>query len=399
MLGGVHPLTELDLTLLDAQGCVLAEDVVAQSALPSFDNAAVDGYALRLADVANASPSQPVTLPVVGDVGPGSMSAYSVQSGFTVRMAAGAPLPAGTEAVVPVGWTDGGIAHVRVDRAPQAGESIRRSGEDIAAGEVVLHSGTHLGSQQMCVLAAVGRARVRARPRPRVVVVAVGSQYADPGSAPAPGQVHDASTPALTAAALEAGAIAYRVGVVPEDPHTLMGLLEDQLIRADVVVACGGGIESGAGALAEALGRLGTMTVDRVSMHPGGVQGFGAIGPDATPIFTLPGDPVAAYISFEVFVRPAIRRMIGVATVHRPVVRATANAAMRGAVGARWYVPARLEVKEGAYVVTPAGTSGRAGEHISALGEANGLAIVPESAGQVSRGEAASVVMLERRHG
>jgi molybdopterin molybdotransferase len=398
ILDGVRPLGEIDLTLLDAQGCVLAEDVVAQAPLPTQDNAVADGYAVRLEDVVNASPSRPVTLPVVGDVNPGSTSAYSVQSGFTVRMAAGAPLPAGAEAVVPVGWTDGGLAHVRIDRAPQAGESIRRAGEDVTPGEVVLQAGTHLGSQQVAVLAAVGRARVRARPRPRVVVVAVGSQYAEAGAAPAAGQVHDASTPALTAAALESGAIAYRVGVVPEDPQTLMGLLEDQLIRADVVVACGGSSESARGALGEALGRLGTVSVERVAMHPGGVQGFGAIGPDATPIFTVPGDPVAAYIAFEVFVRPAVRRMIGVESIHRPTVRATASAALRGASGERWYLPARLEVKQGSYVVTPTGAGGRAGEHVSALAKANSLAIVPES-GEVRRGEAANVIVLERRHG
>src|SRR3954470_5856821 len=393
VLDGVHPLTELDLTLLDAQGCVLAEDVVADSPLPALDNAAVDGYAVRLADVASASPTRPVTLPVVGDVGTGSTSAYSVQSGFTVRMSAGAPLPAGADAVVPLSATDGGIANVRIDRAPQAGEAIRRAGEDVAAGEIVMQHGTHIGSQQVAVLAAVGRGRVRARPRPRVVIVAVGGQYADAGSHPVPGQVHDASTPALTAAAIEAGAIAFRVGVVPEDPQTLTGLLEDQLIRADLVVLCGGG-----NALVEALGRLGTVTTEQVGMHPGSVQGFGAIGPDATPIFTLPGDPVAAYISFEVFVRPALRRMIGVESIHRPTVRATASTAIRGAAGARWFVPSKLEVKQGAYVVSPAGTAGRTGEHVSALGRANSLAIVPES-GEVHRGKAAVVIMLERRQG
>ncbi|MFL6238656.1 MAG: gephyrin-like molybdotransferase Glp [Actinomycetes bacterium] len=399
VLDGVHPLTELDLTLLDAQGCVLAEDVVAESPLPPFDNAAADGYAVRLEDVASASPARPVTLPVVGDVGPGSTSAYSVQSGFTVRMAAGAPLPAGAEAVVPVGTTDGGIAQVRIDRAPQPGESIRRAGEDVVAGQVVLPAGAHIGSQQVAVLAAVGRGRVRARPRPRVVVVAVGGQYAEAGAAPLGGQVHDASTPALTAAAIEAGAIAYRVGAVPEDPQTLMGLLEDQLIRADVVVVCGGGAESGAGALFEALARLGTVSVEQVAMHPGAVQGFGTIGPDATPIFTVPGDPVAAYIAFEIFVRPALRRMIGVEATGRPQVRATATAALRGRPGARWFVPARLEVKQGSYVISPAGTAGRTGEHVSALAKANSLAIVPESTGEVHRGEAAAVIMLERRHG
>jgi molybdopterin molybdotransferase len=129
------------------------------------------------------------------------------------------------------------------------------------------------------------------------------------------------------------------------------------------------------------------------------VQGFGAVGPDSTPIFVVPGDTVAAYVAFEVFVRPALRRMIGVEAVHRPLVSATAGTTIRGAAGARWYVPSRLEVKQGAYVVTPVGGTGRTGEHISALSKANSLAIVPESSGEVPRGEAATVLMLERRHG
>jgi molybdopterin molybdotransferase len=320
-----------------------------------------------------------------------------VQAGFTVRIAAGAPIPAGAEAVVPMSWTDGGLAQVRIDRAPRAGEAIRHTGEDVAAGQIVLTTGAHLGSQQIAALAAVGRARVRARPRPRVVVVAVGSRYADLGAPPAPGQVHDANTHALTAAAQEAGAIAYRVGVVPEDPQTLIGLLEDQLIRADLVVACGGGPDDPRGALGAALNRLGTVTVERVAVRPGAIQGFGTIGPDATPIFTLPGDPVAAYISFEVFVRPALRRMIGVESIYRPLVRATTGAAFRGQVGERWYVPGQLEVKQGAYVVTPAGTPGR--DHISDLARANCLTVVPEEAGEVGRGEPATVVVLERRQG
>ena len=382
----VRPLGELDLTLLDAQGCVLAEDVIAQAAVPPHDNAVVDGYAVRLEDVANAGPGRPVLLPVVGDVGSTSTSAYSVQSGFTVRLAAGAPVPAGTEAVIPIAWTDGGIAQVRIDRVPRPGEAIRRAGEDIAAGEVVLSSGAHLGSQQMAVLATVGRARVRARPRPRVVILAVGG---DP--------TQDTNTAALTAAALEAGAMAYRVGVVPDDPQALVGLLEDQLIRADVVVVCGGAPDVDQGALRQALGRLGTVVVDRVAMQPGGVQGFGTIGPDTTPIFTLPGDPVSAYISFEVFVRPALRRMIGVEPIQRPVVRAATQAALRGVPGERWYVPSRLEVRQGAYVLTPLGTVGR--DHVSALAKANSLAVIPEDAGEVARGGAATVVVLERRHG
>jgi molybdopterin molybdotransferase len=365
--------------------------------VPPVDNASVDGYAVRLSDVATASPSTPATLPVVGDVGAGSTSAYSVQAGFTVRVGAGAPVPAGTEAVVPLGWTDSGLAQVRIDRTPRPGESIRRAGEDIATGEIVLSAGAHLGSQQFALLGTVGRGRVRARPRPRVVIVTVGNQYAEPGAVAGPGQVYDANSASLTAAAIEAGAMAYRVGVVPDDPMVLVGLLEDQLIRADALVVCGGGPDVAQSALNQAMTRLGSVVVNRVAMHPGGVHGFGTVGPDATPVFALPGDAVAAYVAFEVFVRPALRRMIGVETIQRPLVRATTQAAMRGVPGERWYVPARLEVRQGVYSVTPIGTVGR--DHVSALGKANSLAIVPEDTGDVPRGGAATVVVLERRHG
>jgi molybdopterin molybdotransferase len=400
VLDVVHPLADLDLTLSESHGCVLAEDVVSSAPLPAFDTAAVDGYAVRLGDLASGG-GGPVVIPVVGDVAPGSSGAYSVQSGFSVRVAAGAPVPAGADAVVPLAWTDGGIAQVVIQRAPSPGDGIRRSGEDVAAGAVVLPAGAHIGSQQVALLAAIGRARVRARPRPRVVVVAIGSQYADVGTALVAGQLPDANTPALAAAAGEVGAIAYRVGAVVEETQTIVGVLEDQLIRADVVVACGGGLGafggSQRGALGEALTRLGTVVVDEVAMRPGGIQGFGTIGPDAIPIFTLPGDPVAAYVSYEVFVRPALRRMLGTEPITRPLVRAHAATRVPGAAGSRVYLPGRLDVHEGRYVATPVGPEGRYA--VSALAAANALLVVPEDAEQIGAGEPTTVMVLERRHG
>jgi len=164
ILDVVAPLGELELTLSESHGCVLAEDVVAEAPLPTFDAAAADGYAVRVDDVASIANTGPVTLPVVGDVAPGSTGVYSVQSGFTVRVQGGAPVPAGTDAIVPMGWTDGGLANVRIDRAPTAGYGIKHAGDDIAVGQPVLAAGAHIGAQQVAVLAAVGRARVRARP-------------------------------------------------------------------------------------------------------------------------------------------------------------------------------------------------------------------------------------------
>src|SRR5437764_8337683 len=171
VLGVVAPLSPLDLTLPDAHGCVLAEPVVSTFPLPPFDNSAMDGYAVRSADVASASASTPVVLPVVGDVAAGSTGAYNVQPGLCVRIMTGAPRPAGGDAVVPLEWTNGGIAQVTIDRPVQLGQHVRRAGEDLAPGSPVLEPGTHPGATQIGLLAAVGRERVLARPRPRVVVL------------------------------------------------------------------------------------------------------------------------------------------------------------------------------------------------------------------------------------
>ncbi|MDQ1485803.1 MAG: molybdopterin molybdotransferase, partial [Actinomycetota bacterium] len=186
VLGGLGPLPDLEVNLLDAHGCVLAEDAVAPRALPGFDNSSMDGYAVRQADVAAATPENPVVLPVVGDIAAGSGGVYAVNTGLCVRIMTGAPIPAGADAVVPVEWTDAGIARVRIDRAPQPGQNIRRAGEDVVAGETVLTVGTPIGAPQIGLLAAIGKARVNVRPRPRVVIFSTGNELVDVGVEPGP---------------------------------------------------------------------------------------------------------------------------------------------------------------------------------------------------------------------
>src|SRR3954451_21419389 len=318
VLAVVAPLSALDLTLPDAHGCVLAEPVVSTFPLPPFDNSAMDGYAVRSADVASASASTPVVLPVVGDVAAGSTGAYNVQPGLCVRIMTGAPMPAGADAVVPVEWTDGGIAQVRITRPIEPGRHLRRAGEELAADAVVLDPGAHLGTTQIGLLAAIGRDRVLARPRPRGVVFSTGRERVDPGAPLTPGKIPDSNSTLLTTAAREAGGMAFRVGIVPDDPRVLLDTLEDQLIRADLVVTSGGVSVGAYDVVKEALGRIGEVKFERVAMQPGMPQGFGRIGPDKTPFFGLPGNPVSAYVSFEVFVRPALRRMLGVEPLHRP---------------------------------------------------------------------------------
>ncbi|MDX6218204.1 MAG: molybdopterin molybdotransferase [Frankiales bacterium] len=389
ILSVVHPLQSLEVGLLDAHGCVLAEDVAATVPVPAHGVAAVDGYAVRSPDAAHA----PVALPVVGDVLAGTPSPLRVQPGLSVRITAGSLLPQGADAVVPTAWTDGGLAQVRIDRAVPAGYGVSAAGADVAAGETVLITGTHLGAAQIGLAAGIGRARLQVRPRPRVVVLSTGKELVEPGTALGPGQAYDANSLALTTACLEAGAIAYRVGIVSDDSRSMVDTLEDQLVRADLIVLSAGVSPSSYDAVREVLGRLGNVAFQDVAMSPGTLHGFGTIGPDATPVFGLPGDAVGAQVSFEAFVRPALRRMLGVAHLARPMVSARAGADLTSPPGRRSFLRAWLEVRDGAYVVTPVPST----SVVAGLSRANALVVVPESVDHIAAGVAVQVVMLERR--
>jgi len=391
----VQPLAPLQLGLMDAHGCVLTEDVIAPAPLPAFDNSSMDGYAVRAADVAGAREDRPVVLPVTGDVAAGPASPLRVQPGVCVRIMTGAMMPNGADAVVPLEWTDGGVAQVSIRRAAPVGAHVRAIGEDVAEGEVVLANGTHLGAVQIGLAAAVGRSRLMVRPRPRVVVVSTGSELTEAGAPLAPGRIYDSNSLALTAAAVEAGAIAYRVGIVPDDPRLLASTLEDQLVRADLLVTSGGVSVGAYDVVKEVLSRLGTVGFDKVAMQPGMPQGFGTIGPDATPVFGLPGNPVSALVSFEAFVRPALRKMLGATPIERPRVRAVTSKVLTSPAGKRSFLRVALEVKKGAYVVTP--VSGPGSHLLAGLSRANALAVVPEDVEKVAAGEPVDVLVLERR--
>jgi len=397
ILAVIDPLSALDLQLLDAHHGLLAHDVLAATDLPPFDNSAMDGYAVRAADLAGASAAEPLTLPVVDDIPAGSTSAHAVSAGMSARIMTGAPMPAGADAVVPVEWTDGGVAAVRVDQTPQPGQYVRRRGEDVQTGQLVLRAGSWLGATQIGLLAAIGRDRVAVRPRPRVVVLSTGSELVEPGTPTASGQISDSNSYTLTTAAREAGAVAYRVGIVPDDPRLLLDTIEDQLIRADLVVTSGGVSVGAYDVVKQVLSRLGTVTFDKVAMQPGMPQGFGTVGPEATPIFTLPGNPVSAYVSFEVFVRPAIRKMLGLDGLHRPVVRARCTAGFSSPPGRRQYARAWLSTAQDQHMVEPVG--GHGSHLLGDLARSNCLIVVPEEVTQVPAGGTVDVMILDRRFG
>ena len=396
-LAGMDTLSSLELRLLDAHGCTLSEDVSATWDLPPFTNSSMDGYAVRTEDVVGASESSPVSLPVVGDIPAGYSGALAVSPGQCARIMTGGPMPAGADAVVPLEWTDGDIVQVAITKAPKVGAYVRTQGEDASEGDIVVSSGTRLGPAQLALLAAVGRGRVLVRPRPRVVVMSTGSELVEPGDPIAGGKIPDSNSFMLAAAATASGATSYRVGFVPDDPKQLITTIEDQLIRADLVITTGGVSVGAFDVVKEALGRMGTVTFDKVAMQPGMPQGFGRIGPDRTPIFTLPGNPVSAYVSFEMFVRPVLRRMQALEPLHRPTVRAVLKDAVQSPSGKRQFLRGDLGVEDGRYVVKQVGGPG---SHLLAgLALANSLIVIPDDTTHLSGGDAVTVIMLERRAG
>ncbi|UGQ09329.1 molybdopterin molybdotransferase MoeA [Yinghuangia sp. ASG 101] len=395
ILETVAPLAPLELQLLDAHGSLLVDDAAATVDLPAFDNSSMDGYAVRLADVADADERYPAVLEVIADIPAGTSSDATLEAGTCARIMTGAPIPAGTEAIVPVEWTDAGMPTVRITRAPKEGQYIRRHGDDVTTGQTVLEAGTELASAQIGLLAAIGRDRVRVRPRPRVVILSTGSELVPPGRPLAAGQIRDSNSYMLTAAAREAGAIAYRVGNVPDDPKVLIDTIEDQLIRADAVVTTGGVSAGAYDVVKEVLSELGTVAFEKVAMQPGMPQGFGTIGPDATPIFTLPGNPVSAFVSFEVFVRPALQKMRGTAAFDRETVRARCTKAFGSPEGKRQFVRARLTPgTEPGRPATVEPVGGHGSHLIGSLALANALIVVPEGTAEVRKGSTVDVMVL-----
>nr|WTB31800.1 molybdopterin molybdotransferase MoeA [Streptomyces sp. NBC_00830] len=421
ILAAVRPLEPIELQLPEAQGCVLVEDVMVEIALPPFDNSSMDGYAVRTADLEGASVEFPAVLTVIGDVAAGSdglSGDQTVGPGEAARIMTGAPLPAGAEAVVPVEWTDGGTgggpadtmrAHshapqdaggeVRVHRPVAARAHVRARGSDVQPGDLALRAGTVIGPPQIGLLAAIGRSTVKVRPRPRVVVISTGSELVQPGEELGGGQIYDSNSFALTAAARDAGAISYRVGAVTDDADMLRATIEDQLIRADIVVTTGGVSVGAYDVVKEALSSVGDadepgsgVEFRKLAMQPGKPQGFGSIGPEHTPLLALPGNPVSSYVSFELFVRPAIRTLMGLKDVTRPTVRATlkTDKALTSPSGRRQFLRGTYDAEEG--TVTPVGGSGS--HLIAALAQADALIVLPEDVTSAEPGTVTEVILL-----
>ncbi|MFD4422968.1 gephyrin-like molybdotransferase Glp [Agromyces sp. NPDC058484] len=411
VLGAVRPLAPVTVPLADALGRTLAAPVVAAHPLPPFDNSSMDGYAVHRSDVAAASAGSPIVLEVVADVAAGSPLDPPLPAGTAARVMTGAPVPSAADAVVPVEHTAEFVTHaasggwhpvsdaatdapphptITVTTAPERGAYIRRAGEDVRAGEIVLDIGVLLTARHVAAAAGAGAAEVDVRPAPRVAVISTGSELRPLGARLERGQIPESNSLLLAGLVAEAGGVMVHRSTVADDEDALRATLESvEAAGADLVVLTGGVSVGVYDVVKSVLSTFGTVEFVKVAMQPGKPQAFGRL-PGGTPVFGLPGNPVSVAVSFEVLVRPALLRMQGRSRVHRPALRVIAAAGWRTPPERTQFMPVTFGAPTapgGAPTVRPA-TSGGSGSHlVGGLAAADGFAVVPADWDEVRPGD------------
>ena len=393
VLAAARPLPPVVVPLGEAAGLVAAMDVASRVDLPGFDNSAMDGYAVRAADIAAATAQAPVRLPVIADIAAGDAPSRPVGPGEAARIMTGAMVPAGADTIVKVEDTDAGMPFVSVLVATSLGTSIRRRGEDLPEGGPVVAAGTVLTARHVGLLAAAGHAEVAVRPRPKVAVVSTGAELIAPGNPLAPGQIHDSNSHLLAAAVDAAGGhTAYR-GSIGDHADDVRDLLDRLAADVDVVITSGGvsmGVHDVVKAVLRERGEIDFVTV---AMQPGKPQGFGRLGERGVPFFGLPGNPVSAFVSFEVFVRPLLRRLMGLEPAVAPTTRMRLAAPLRSPAGRLQIARATVDrTPDGGWVATP--VAGQGSHFVADLAAADALLLVPAEVTHLQPGDEVDSILL-----
>ncbi len=383
-------LADEPVGLADALGRVLAADVHGADPVPAFDSSAMDGYALRCADVSGAGPHAPVALRVAGESRAGQPSTARLGGEEAIAISTGAVIPEGADAVVAVEQTRSVDGRVEVLAAVVPGDHVRLAGEDIRAGQRVLARGTRLGAAELGVLASLGQAEVSCTRRPRVAVITTGDELVPPGSELTAGAIHDANAYSVPALARQLGAELESLATVPDDAQATRRAIEDALEHADVVVICGG---VSVGAHDHVRPSLAALGVDErfwgVALRPGKPTWFGTRG--ATLVFGLPGNPVSAMVTFTLFVAPAVNALSGASSGLRRTT-ATLTRDYAKAPGRAHAVRCHLALSEHGWRAEPTGD--QRSHILSSMLGADALALIPTASGDVRAGEQVEVALL-----
>lgn len=392
VLSSVRVLTAEERTLLDGRGYVLAEDIVATEDVPPFDNSAMDGYAVRYTDIAHATPEYPTQLQVLADLPAGQVAEKVVGPAQAMRIMTGAPIPAGTDTVVMKEKTTSMYGKVNIFTSGKPGDNIRRRGEDIPAGLVVLHQGAKLRPAEIGILAAIGKGKVRVVHKPRVGVLATGDELVPPDQPMAPGKIRNSNSYSLQALIQHCGGLARDLGVVRDTPAEISNVICHGLKGLDMLLLSGGISVGDYDCVAEVLSSLeAEIKFHQVAIKPGKPMAFVLIG--GTPVFALPGNPASAMICFELFVRPVLLKMQGFKSWDRMELLATLEEDIAGSPDRVCILRGKVAKSDSGYRVRLSGPQGSA--ILSSMCNANCLIIVPADVPRLTKGERIPVQLLD----
>jgi molybdopterin molybdotransferase len=423
VLAGCEPLPPRPVPRDEAAGCVLAADVRATEDVPPFANTAMDGYAVRAADVADA----PVVLPVVAEVAAGHPASRPLAAGEAMRIFTGAPIPDGADAVVMVEWTerrDGDGAGeagetveageaVEIQRPVEAGRHVRAAGDDLRAGELVFAAGDALSPGHLGVLASLGIGEVRVHPRPRVGVLSTGDELVDGPQALRPGQIRDSNRPTLLALVARAGFEPVDLGTARDDEAAITAAIRRGVDTCDAVLSSGGVSMGDIDLVKVVLDRMGDMRWMQVAIRPAKPLAFGVVrrstsgGPGSgaesaageggrpVPVFGLPGNPVSSMVSFELFARPGIRRLAGhpAERLHPPQLAAVADEPLMRKPDGKVHLARVAATVDGEGVLRVRSSGGQGSHQLGAAARADALAILPDGDGVPAGGQVRVIVL------
>jgi molybdopterin molybdotransferase len=400
VLARISRLEPESVALIDSLGRVLAEDVVSDIDIAPFDNSAMDGYALIAEDVATASAETPVVLRVLEHIAAGVAPAETVVAGTATRIMTGAPMPDGADAVVMVEYTEareaggGAGGSVAILAAGRVGDHVRKRGEEVRAGDAVLLEGEVMTPAGVGLAASVGHAVLAVTRQPRVAIVSTGDELVDVAEVPGPGQIRNSNSHSLAAAVLAAGGEPHILPVARDTAEHTREILS-RAPEFDMMITTGGVSMGDFDVVKEVLEEIGEMDFWRVAMRPGAPQTYGTIG--GTPFFGLPGNPTSTMVGFELFARPAIRKMLGHTALARPRVTATLTHDVKKKADRRYFLRGRLTATDDGYTVATSGSQSSA--LLTALHRANCFLSLPEGESFFAAGTRVTCIRLDIEEG